>query len=452
MRLELHARPNPSDASFSGVRVCSDAPLSIGRHSGNNWVLSDARRIVSNQHCVIEPQFSNFVLLDRSTNGVLVNGAPVDRSRGAFLRDGDVIEIADYRFDVRIQGAAASRGGSGPPRTDSSTPFSITSILADIAPAGVGATGALPGDSRNELFERQEIGRGGNSPLTPPLGWDGHPQPSPDVSGLAPPSDAASGLIDQMEHVQPTQSVVDLPRPRWEAPVQRQFLPEDWNSDPVDPDPFVAASPPQEAAPADVAPVKIQEAEHSRILLKALAEGLGVDAALFAHADASTVLRNTGVMLATALSCLQSLMTDRNKASLRLGAVSSDAGGPSFVLSLGGPTAEALIVNAANFLAEAKREEIDFLAKDFETLRRHESALLEGALEALCAIARESDSATLTSRLPAAAKLTPIPMVKKAALWDMIEASETLKPLAGNAIGAGVEKLLGRAYAKRLTS
>jgi predicted component of type VI protein secretion system len=253
-------------------------------------------------------------------------------------------------------------------------------------------------------------------------------------------------LIDQMEHAQPTQSVVDLPKPRWEAPVQRQFLPEDWNSDPVDEEPSLM-EPPREAAP-----VKNRETEYSRIFLQALAEGLGADAALFAHADASTVLRNAGAMLATALSCLQSLVSDRNKASQRLGAVSADASGPSFVLSLGGRTAEALIVNAANFLAEAKRDEIGLLANDFEALRRHEAALLEGALEAMCAIARESDSAMLTSRLPVAAKLAPLPLVKKAALWDMVEASETLKPLAGNAVSAGVEKLLGRAYAKRLTS
>jgi type VI secretion system protein len=77
----------------------------VGRAPDNDWVLPDARRVVSGHHCVVQYHGGKFWLSDTSTNGVYVNDAeePVADTGGRVeLRDGDRLRIGDYDIVVSI--------------------------------------------------------------------------------------------------------------------------------------------------------------------------------------------------------------------------------------------------------------------------------------------------------------------------------------------------------------
>jgi type VI secretion system protein len=77
----------------------------VGRAPDNDWVLPDARRVVSGHHCVVQYHGGKFWLSDTSTNGVYVNDAeePVADTCGRVeLHDGDRLRIGDYDIVVSI--------------------------------------------------------------------------------------------------------------------------------------------------------------------------------------------------------------------------------------------------------------------------------------------------------------------------------------------------------------
>jgi len=77
----------------------------VGRAPDNDWVLPDARRVVSGHHCVVQYHGGKFWLSDTSTNGVYVNDAedPVADTGGRVeLHDGDRLRIGDYDIVVSI--------------------------------------------------------------------------------------------------------------------------------------------------------------------------------------------------------------------------------------------------------------------------------------------------------------------------------------------------------------
>jgi type VI secretion system protein len=77
----------------------------VGRAPDNDWVLPDARRVVSGHHCVVQYHGGKFWLNDTSTNGVYVNDAdePVADTGGRVeLHDGDRLRIGDYDIVVTI--------------------------------------------------------------------------------------------------------------------------------------------------------------------------------------------------------------------------------------------------------------------------------------------------------------------------------------------------------------
>ena len=73
--------------------------ITIGRRSYNDIVINDLA--ISGEHAVIVTEKGDSFLEDlNSTNGTQINGQPV---RKHFLRDGDVIELAQYRISYIAQ-------------------------------------------------------------------------------------------------------------------------------------------------------------------------------------------------------------------------------------------------------------------------------------------------------------------------------------------------------------
>jgi type VI secretion system protein len=76
----------------------------IGRAPDNDWILPDAKRVVSGHHCEIEYRNGGYWIRDISTNGVYVNDAevPASESGPVELADGDRLRLGDYEIVVSV--------------------------------------------------------------------------------------------------------------------------------------------------------------------------------------------------------------------------------------------------------------------------------------------------------------------------------------------------------------
>ena len=76
----------------------------VGRAPDNDWVLPDAKRIVSGHHFEVEYRSGSYWLKDISTNGVYVNDSdePASSQGTVELRDGDRLRVGDYDILVGL--------------------------------------------------------------------------------------------------------------------------------------------------------------------------------------------------------------------------------------------------------------------------------------------------------------------------------------------------------------
>lgn len=91
--------------------------LTIGRGQENDIVLPDPDRLISKNHCAIEDQNGNVVVIDFSTNGTFLNYGKVPLGRVPTpLNDGDVLTLGGYEMIVAIS------SGRPDPRHDLAAP------------------------------------------------------------------------------------------------------------------------------------------------------------------------------------------------------------------------------------------------------------------------------------------------------------------------------------------
>jgi type VI secretion system protein ImpI len=94
----------------------------IGRDQHLDWSLPDPERFISGKHCEIKYQSGDYFLIDVSTNGTFVNGAPGRVQSPYRLKNGDRLQIGDYLISVSIPGEAvrapAGPGGEARPSID----------------------------------------------------------------------------------------------------------------------------------------------------------------------------------------------------------------------------------------------------------------------------------------------------------------------------------------------
>ena len=73
--------------------------LTIGRGGSNNIKLVDNERMISTNHCVIEDQGGEFVILDTSSNGTFLNYGKIPiGDNPTILNDGDILSIGPYEL------------------------------------------------------------------------------------------------------------------------------------------------------------------------------------------------------------------------------------------------------------------------------------------------------------------------------------------------------------------
>jgi type VI secretion system protein len=81
--------------------------LVIGRAAHADWTLPDTRNHISSLHAEIDYDDGRYVLTDRSTNGVFVNGGSRLTSPHV-MRDGDLITIGQYEIRASVTSGSSS--------------------------------------------------------------------------------------------------------------------------------------------------------------------------------------------------------------------------------------------------------------------------------------------------------------------------------------------------------
>jgi type VI secretion system FHA domain protein len=94
----------------TAYKVFDERGGSIGRITGNDWVLPDPQNFVSSRHALVKAAGGVFYLEDKSSNGTFINAPDQLTSRGQpqALRDGDRLFIGDYEIIVQLIPGAAS--------------------------------------------------------------------------------------------------------------------------------------------------------------------------------------------------------------------------------------------------------------------------------------------------------------------------------------------------------
>jgi hypothetical protein len=88
--LEMISGPQPGQ-----MFPLKKASVSIGALAAEvDWAITDPHRKISRRHCDIVRSGRHFFIIDRSTNGTLLNGQPLRSGEAALLRRGDQIGLA----------------------------------------------------------------------------------------------------------------------------------------------------------------------------------------------------------------------------------------------------------------------------------------------------------------------------------------------------------------------
>lgn len=86
-------------------KICSNATITFGRSTNNDWYLPDPEKVVSGLHARIEKKTDGFFLTDCSTNGLFINRAvePLGNGNTYKLMDADLLTFGDYEVKVSLQ-------------------------------------------------------------------------------------------------------------------------------------------------------------------------------------------------------------------------------------------------------------------------------------------------------------------------------------------------------------
>src|SRR6185312_12804743 len=195
-------------------KVFPEAGGSIGRSEDCEWVLGAPG--VSRIHAMVRYLNGIYFIEDRSTNGMLLNGAPLPRGEPSALKDGDRLQIDTFEISVQVQApgqAAEAPAAPAPAMAPAPLPGDPLDFgLSDLpAPAAAAASASLIPDAAvagGDLDPLSFL----DAPYATPVAEPAPPQPAP-----IPSWNHTAGSAD---HFRPP--VTDVQR-------QAQVLPENWD-------------------------------------------------------------------------------------------------------------------------------------------------------------------------------------------------------------------------------
>ncbi|MDQ0010197.1 type VI secretion system protein ImpI [Luteibacter jiangsuensis] len=231
-------------ADRASVRV-EGRDLTIGRAEQCDWVLH--AHGVSRQHALVRYLNGLYFLEDRSTNGMLLNGAPLRGGEPALLGDGDLVQIDTFEVLVAIESPVEHVARTTARRetrdvTDTAPAASPLPAVADAVEVPAAAGSLVPGE-------------GGAPASLDPLAW---------FQTVLPTASPAS----PWNHVSPLDEHLVVARVDNEA-MRRPpaVLPENWDrtrslfraDSPVPVDaPVEAQRPPAPVSPPDAVPGAVE--------------------------------------------------------------------------------------------------------------------------------------------------------------------------------------------------
>ena len=175
----------------------------IGRADHNHMVLPDRDRTVSRVHAEVAFRNGSYVIVDRGSNPIEVNGKELGSGREEPLHAGDTVQIGAYVLAVS-SGAAASTDpfadtGASAHRISPSDSWPATSAPTPLAPAAplASSTAAIPNDwdPFGDMPSTTTAPRAPSSTIPdidPPRAA---PQPWPSPPAVAPTSSAAPDAL-----------------------------------------------------------------------------------------------------------------------------------------------------------------------------------------------------------------------------------------------------------------
>ncbi|WP_336815312.1 type VI secretion system-associated FHA domain protein TagH [Burkholderia gladioli] len=135
---------------------------SIGRADDCDWVLGAEG--VSRLHALIRYLNGLYFVEDRSTNGMLLNGAPLRKGDPAALRDGDRLQIDTFEIAVRLGGETGGNWQDRQAQTDraptapASTSTPRVPPVSAVPAAGAAALSSVSSSSSAENREPLDLG------------------------------------------------------------------------------------------------------------------------------------------------------------------------------------------------------------------------------------------------------------------------------------------------------
>jgi len=250
---------------------------SIGRSEDCDWVLGAPG--VSRVHAMVRCLNGIYFIEDRSTNGMLLNGAPLARGEPAALKDGDRLQIDTFEISVQVQvqglvaeAPAAPAPAIAPAPLPAGDPldFGLSDLLSPARPPAAAAGSSLIPDAAaigGDLDPLSFL----DAPYATPGPEPASPQPEP-----VPSWNHTAGTAD---HFRPP--VTDVQR-------QANVLPENWDltmgdfapkaepaapvAAPLPAPPLAAAAPAAGAMPAELQQILLIVADGVMDVLRARAE------------------------------------------------------------------------------------------------------------------------------------------------------------------------------------
>lgn len=114
------APTEPREASFDELGG------TIGRATTNQLVLSDPDRTISRVHAQVVLRNGTYAIVDRGSNAISVNGAPLGNGREAPLKPGDTLSIGGYVIQVRAGHQTVAKDPFGDLFGSPATPKPVT--------------------------------------------------------------------------------------------------------------------------------------------------------------------------------------------------------------------------------------------------------------------------------------------------------------------------------------
>jgi type VI secretion system FHA domain protein len=424
-------------------RTIDRGTLSIGRASGNDWVLADPERHLSKTHCFIGFAAGRYVLTDVSTNGVFINGSRerVARDAEVELNDGDEIRVGEFVIAVREVAARVGGGRADPlsdPREAGPDPLGgdpLDDPFGAPPPAGFGHSfaAAPPARRAQDPFDRVDEADQQRVPapdddlfqgITPAESWQGPSQPdNVDAPGhaFAAPKPAAPMSLDDIDALlgdtppDPAAPMAAPPPPARPAAVGQRAAPPPVAPASVDapfaeaprPAPATAPAPPAAALPADAAK-----------LLAAFRDGAGVPGLDFG-ADPEAAMREAGMVFRAMVEGLRQVLISRaavkNEFRIEQTMLRARDNNPlKFSVTDQDAVAALLQPGRAGYkppLASAQEA--------FDDVRAHELAVMAGVQTALLGLLRRFEPAALEKRLSARMLDTILPLARRARTWEL---------------------------------